>query len=175
MNLKRIGFLGIAAWVLSWSASLVLGAMRPSYSHVANTLSELGAVGTPNAILWNLFGFMIPGVLLAIVGAAIAYSVAEPSIRRLFAMALLGLAGLAVSAQGILPAEMVNGVADIQSAATRAHFVASIASGAAWVVGALLLVGPMKRSPDWQGLYLVSIARLGFPEVSASIGESHTV
>jgi hypothetical membrane protein len=69
---RRIGFLGVGAWAWFWVATVVFGALRPSYSHVANTISELGAVGTPNATAWNVLGFMLPGVLIAITGAAIA-------------------------------------------------------------------------------------------------------
>jgi hypothetical membrane protein len=149
--------LGIVAWVLFWTASGVLGALRPSYSHLVNTISELGAVGTPHATAWNVLGFIIPGVLLAITGATIARSAnTEPSLSRMLATALLVVSGLAVAGQGVVPAEMVNGVADVSSASTRGHFVGSLISGAAWAVGALLLVGPMKRNPNWRGLHIVS-------------------
>ncbi|HEY7674617.1 MAG TPA: DUF998 domain-containing protein [Burkholderiales bacterium] len=158
MNSRRIGFLGIGAWVLFWAASVALGAFRPSYSHVANTISELGAVGTPYATAWNVLGFIIPGALLAIVGAAIARAAnTTPSLSRTLATALLVLSGLAIAGQGVMPAEMANGVADVTSASTRGHFISSLVSGAAWAVGALMLVGPMRRNPGWRGLHVVSV------------------
>jgi len=52
---------------------------------------------------------------------------------------------------------MTNGVADITSPYTRGHFISSLISGAAWAIGALLLIGPMKRSPEWHDRYIVSI------------------
>ena len=137
---------------------MTLAAFRPSYSHVVNTISELGAVGAPHATAWNVIGFIIPGVLLAVVGAAIARTAnTDSSLSRTLATVLLALSGLAVAGQGIIPAEMVNGVADITSTSTRGHFISSLISGAAWAVGALLLVGPMKRNPNWQGLHIVSV------------------
>jgi hypothetical membrane protein len=158
MHRRQIGFLGIGAWILFWTASLVLGAFRPSYSHVVNTISELGAVGTPHSTAWNVLGFIIPGVLLAIVGATIARAAnVERSLSRTLATVLLTLSGLAVAGQGLMPAEMVNGVADVTSASTRGHFISSLISGAAWAIGALLLVAPMKRNPPWQGLHMVSV------------------
>ena len=158
MSRRQIGFLGIVAWLLFWAASVVLAAFRPGYSHVVNTISELGAVGTPHAAVWNVLGFIIPGVLLAISGAAIARTAnRDPSLSRMLATFLLVLCGLAVAGQGVMPAEMVDGVADVTSTSTRGHFISSLISGAAWVVGALLLVGPMKRNPHWQGLYIVSV------------------
>lgn len=144
--------------MLFWSASFILGALRPAYSPIVNTISELGAIGTPHAILWNIFGFIVPGILLTIVGIAIACNVAVgPSLQRTLAAIFLAISGLAVAGQGLMPAAMVNGVADIEAAATRAHFISSLLSGAAWAVGVLLLVGPMKRNTHWSGLRLASI------------------
>jgi hypothetical membrane protein len=168
MNRRRIGFFGIGAWVLFWAASVVLGALRPSYSHVANTISELGAVGTLHATAWNVFGFIIPGVLLAIVGAVIARAAnTTPSLLRTLATALLVLSGLAVAGQGVMPAEMANGVADVTSASTRGHFISSLVSGAAWAVGALLLVGPMRSNPNWRGLHIVSLVLVALTLVAS--------
>ena len=157
MNSRRIGYLGIGAWCLFWSASVVLGRLRPSYSHVVNTISELGAAGTPNATLWNVLGFIVPGVLLAITGAAFARSAnTKPSLSRTLATILLVLSGLAIAGQGLMPAVMADGIADITSPSTRGHFISSLISGAAWAAGVLLLVRPMKRNPDWHGLHIVS-------------------
>lgn len=86
MSRRQIGFLGIDAWVLFWTASVVLAAFRPEYSHVVNTISELGAVGTPHATVWNVLGFVIPGALVAISGAAIARTAnMDPSLSRTLA------------------------------------------------------------------------------------------
>ena len=161
MSYRLIGLLGIGAWVLFWAASAALAALRPSYSHVVNTISELGAVGTPHAAIWNVVGFIIPGLVLAISGAAIARAATTaPSLSRGLATALLVVSGLAVAGQGVMPAEMVNGVADVTSASTRGHFISSLISGAAWALGALLLVGPMRRNPSWRGLHVVSVVLL---------------
>jgi hypothetical membrane protein len=157
LNSRRIGYLGIGAWCLFWSASVLLGRLRPSYSHVVNTISELGAAGTPNATLWNVLGFIVPGILLAITGAAVARSAnTTPSFSRTLATILLVLTGLAIAGQGLMPAVMAGRIADINSPSTRAHFISSLISGAAWAAGALLLVRPMKRNPDWHGLHVVS-------------------
>src|SRR5215469_5709267 len=107
MNRRQIGIVGIAAWILFWSASIVFGALSPSYSPVVNTISQLGAIGTPHATLWNVFGFIIPGILLAVVGAVIARAAnLTPSFSRALATILLALSGLAVAGQGLMPAAM---------------------------------------------------------------------
>jgi hypothetical protein len=109
-------------------------------------------------VLWNVAGFIVPGILLAITGATIARTAnTQPSRSRTLATSLLVLAGLAVAGQGIMPAKMANGVADVTSTSTRGHFISSLVSAAAWAMGALWLTGPIKRNPNWQGLYIVSV------------------
>jgi hypothetical membrane protein len=138
---------------------ILFGALRPSYSHSANDISELGALGTPNATLWNLVGFIGPGLLLAVAGGAIAVSVGSKRSRSCsLARWLLVVSGLAIAGQGFFPAEMANGVAVVTSWSTRGHFIMSMISGIAWIIGALLLVAPMKRSPDWRGWHTISVA-----------------
>jgi hypothetical membrane protein len=157
-NTRVVGFLGITACVVFWATSFVLGALRPSYSHSMNTISELGARGTPNATWWNVVGFIVPGLLLALAGGAIARSIGrEQSRLRSLAGGLLVLSGLAIAGQGVIPADMTNGVADITSPYTRGHFISSLVAAAAWSIGVLLLTGPMKRSPEWRSLRIVSI------------------
>ena len=159
VTIRNAGFLGIGACVLFWSAVLIFGALRPSYSHAANKISELGALGTPNATLWNLIGFIVPGLLLAVAGGTIAVSVGSKRSRtHTLARWLLVISGLAIAGQGVFAAEMANGVAVITSWHTKGHFIMSLISAIAWIIGALLLVAPMKRNPDWRGWRPISIA-----------------
>src|SRR4051812_9028595 len=137
---RNAGFFGIAACVLFVAAVLMFGALRPSYSHAKNTISELGALGTPNAAPWNVIGFIVPGLLLAVAGGAIAVSVGSNRSRtHTIARWLLVVSGLAIAGQGIFAAEMANGVAVVTSWHTKAHFIMSLISGITWIIGALLL------------------------------------
>lgn len=159
LNDKRLmGFIGIGAWVWFWAVSFVLGALRPSYSHVARTLSELGARGTSHAMLWNLLGFMVTGVLVAATGAAIVHAV-EPKTagRRIGATTLFVLTGLAIAGQGALPADMANGLPDATSLHTRAHLISSVLSGLFWLIGIVVLLGAIRKNPDWRGVWVISM------------------
>ena len=86
---------------------------------------------------------------------------------RCLSRLLLVLSGLAIAGQGVIPAEMTNGVADITSPYTRGHFISSLISGAAWAIGALLLLGPMKRSPEWHDWYIVTIVLVSLTLVAS--------
>ncbi len=148
---------GMAAGVLCWSAMFVFAALRPSYSHLVNAVSELGAIDAPNALLWNLIGFMTPGLLLAFAGAAIAASVSSKGWRTA-AFWLLIVSGLAFAGTGVFPAEMRDGAVLVTSASTRGHFIMSLVHGIAWVIATLLLVVPMKRSTNWRDWFVVNVA-----------------
>jgi hypothetical membrane protein len=52
--------------------TLVAAALRPDYSHLANTISELGANGSSYAALMNYAGFVPAGLMLAAFGVALA-------------------------------------------------------------------------------------------------------
>ncbi len=170
LNSRRTGYLILGACIWFWLASFVFGALRPSYSHAVNTISELGALGTPHAWLWNLFGFIVTGLLLAVVGNAIPRIVTrEGSMVVVLSRLMLILAGLAIAGQGLIPAAMSGGVADVTSPYTQGHFVSSLVSGGAWILGVLLLVGPMRRNPEWRGWPIISIG-LVLLTVLASIG-----
>lgn len=165
---RHAGYLGIVALAWFWLATVIFGALRPGYSHVVNEISELGVMGTPNAVWWNVLGFGVTGVLAAIVGGTIAGSIGrEPSIAAKIARVLLVIAGLGIAAQGVFPAEMVNGVVDIGSPSTRAHFLSGLATGVAWLLGVLALVGPMRRDATWRGLYLANIVLAGLTIVAS--------
>lgn len=159
MNSRIAGILGIAGCVVFWVGMLILGSLRESYSQAANDISELGAIGTPNAVVWNVVGFMVPGFCLAVVGRAVADRIDTKQGRAgRVAAWLLPLFGLGVAGQGLFPARMVNGVAVITSWHTRTHLIISLISGFAWLIGVLLLVAPMRRNPEWGRWYLVNIA-----------------
>ena len=48
------------SWFFAWI--LLLAAFRPEYRNATKAISELGAVGAPNMLLMNLFGFAGTGM-----------------------------------------------------------------------------------------------------------------
>jgi hypothetical membrane protein len=137
----------------------ILGSFRESYSQSVNDVSELGAIGTSNATLWNVVGFIIPGLCLAVVGRALARTIGAGQERAgRVAASVLPLFGLGVAGQGLFPALMANGVPVIVSWHTRTHLIVSLVSGLAWMVGALCLIAPMRRNSEWGRWYLINIA-----------------
>jgi hypothetical membrane protein len=159
VNDRNAGIVGVAACVIFWTGMLVLGALRPSYSQWTNDISELGAIGTPNAVVWNIVGFIIPGLCLAFVSRRLGIAIDSEGTRSgRLATWLLPLFGVGVAGQGLFPALLENGAPVIMSWHTRVHLIISLVSGLAWVSGLLLLIMPMRRNADWRSLYVANVA-----------------
>jgi len=63
-NQKLFALSGILAPIIFTAVVIILAALRPDYSHVSQTISELGERGGgPNAIVMKTAGFMLPGLL----------------------------------------------------------------------------------------------------------------
>jgi hypothetical membrane protein len=61
--LRLLASCGIIGPIFFTTVVIILGAIRPGYSHVAQAISELGEVGAPNAIIQDI-NFVVYGVLI---------------------------------------------------------------------------------------------------------------
>ena len=157
MSDRTAALAGIAGCTLFWVALFLFGAARPDYSQQTKAVSELGVFGAPHSLLWNIFGFMAPGICLALCGGAIARSV-EGSQRRSLSYWLLVLSGLGFAATGVIPAEMRGGSPALDSPYTIGHILMTFVSGMPWVVATFVLAHQMKKNSDWRIVSNVSLA-----------------
>ena len=69
---RTIGILAIA--IPFWFALIyfVMSSVRADYSHATKAISELGSLDAPNRWVWNIGGYVIPGVVIALLGAGIS-------------------------------------------------------------------------------------------------------
>ena len=148
MTERTAGVAGVAAVVVFWTALFIFAAAYPGYSHSHKAISELGALGAPHALWWNLFGFIVPGVLLSMCGAGVAKAI-EGSGRRTALYWLLVMSGVGFAGTGLIPAEMRDGSPFMRSPFTLGHVLMTFLSGIPWVIAAFLLIGRAKRNPAW--------------------------
>ena len=163
----------IAAVILFWCALFTFAALYPGYSHYHRAISELGAFGTPHSLAWNLLGFIIPGLLLALGGAGVATAIVG---RRSALGWLLVASGLGFAGAGFVPAEMQHGSPLMQSPWTLGHLLMTLVSGLPWVVATFVLASRVKRHSTWQPfsrasliLSLLALASFVFNPVSRAI------
>jgi hypothetical membrane protein len=144
----------VVAAVVFWTALFVFAAIYPGYSHLHRAVSGLGAFGAPHALAWNVIGFIIPGLLLAVCGGGVGLAIDG---RRSLLFWLLVVSGLGFAGAGVFPAEMRNGNPVMQSPWTAVHVLMISLSGFPWVIAAFVLVIRVRRSARWQGLIPISL------------------
>lgn len=138
---------GIAAFALFWAALFAFAASRPDYSHLHKAVSELGVIGAPHALAWNLIGFIAPGLLLALFGAGLATAIDG---RRRALWWLLVLSGLCFAGAGVIPGEMRNGSPMMDSPLTMGHLVFANLAPLFWAVASFVMIRRVKKNPSWK-------------------------
>jgi len=75
MTIREFGIFGLAATILFVFSLVVFAELSPGYTHATKAVSELGAIGAPHQLAWNIFGFLLPGLMMAAHGWGIGVSV----------------------------------------------------------------------------------------------------
>lgn len=171
----RIGALaGVAGPVLISAVVVAAAALRPGYSHSADFISELGATGTPYAALMNYAGFVPGGLLVAVLGVALAGALPRHGLGMVGAV-LVTLFGSGVAASGVISCDpgcpQTGG-----SLENLAHNAVAVASFLSVIVGAGILGLHFRRLPSWRHLSFYSLftsaVAFGFLVALASSVES---
>lgn len=146
--------LALAANLLFWPLLFAMSAMRADYSHLHQAVSELGAVGAPRMWLWNIGGYILPGLLLAAFGWGLVRRL-RPGAR--IAAGWLALAGIGMALAGVFPADMD----DRRGLATSLHLIGNSLSLLGWAPGMVLAaVLARKARPDVAVASLAALAAM---------------
>jgi len=144
---------GIVAPLLIAVAALVLTELTPNYSHVANTLSELGAVGAPYALYFNTL-LVVAGVMIAGFAVGLHRGIGDgrgsrtgPGLIAVFG--LFATAGTGLTPLDPEPMALINFV----------HIALVMVGFLGLAAGMYLLSVRMANDPDWRGY--ARITRLG--------------
>jgi hypothetical membrane protein len=132
-----------------WIALVAFGRVRTDYSQLTKAVSELGAVGAPHALAWNVGGFIVPGLLLAVSGVGIGVAVGG---RRGAVGWLLAGSGVAFAATGVFPAVMQSGSPVMHAPSTVGHVVMLLLSSVLWLVAIAVLLRKISRQPHLRPL-----------------------
>jgi hypothetical membrane protein len=153
----------VLAAAVFWTALLAFGNLRADYSQLTKAVSELGAIGAPHALAWNVLGFIAPGLLLAASALGIATAVdGRGGVLRW----LLTGSGIAFAGTGVFPAVMQYGSPVMQAPSTVGHVVMLLLSSILWLVAIAVLLRKSTREPHLRRLLtpfviVTSIALVG--------------
>ena len=133
--------------VPAWFAALYLAmsARRPEYSHFTDAISELGSLDAPDRWVWNVFGYLLPGLAIALLGVAMRGPFAARPTRSLVAAGGLAGFGLLMALSGVFPADM----SDFSSTTTRLHLVGAMGSYVAFLVAGFSFPNLFASRPAW--------------------------
>lgn len=152
-----------ASWAPIPAAALVLAAWAggfglDGYSHARHPLALLGARGVDGARVFNLLGWGLPGLLLAIQAIVLRESLsARAGLAARLGAWLMMLSAMAFAAQAAWPIDPL----DLESASNRGHALAWMLWWVAYAAGAGVLAAGLRGcgGPAWPVL-LLSITAL---------------
>lgn len=136
-NRRNTGFFGLGSVIVLLISLLVFGNLNPDWSFLNDFISMLGAKGQPNAIWFNLIGFVLVGFLLFLFGLGYGLLLKDKLLAVLLSLFGIGFAFTAIPTD----LELERG------SAAKAHIVAICLSLAFWLFG-LARMGSNKQLPD---------------------------
>lgn len=160
-----VGPLAVVVWVVAVAA---FGARLEGYDQLRHPVSLLGARGVPAGTLFSWLGFVLPGLLAALLalGMILRMPADAPRALRLAGQMLL-LAALAFAAMGLLPLD----VEDIENRASQFHASAWLLWLVAFCAAAVTLRFGARSGSAWRGLATLTIACAAWMACSAFLFE----
>ncbi len=134
----RLALSGPIAATLFFGSLIGFAAARTDgYAHGTKAVSELGAAGAPLGWAFNLFGFIVPGLLIVLLAVALYRAGTAPAKSG---PALLALSGIAMAVAGAFPVDMDNR----SSLSSQRHLAGALLSGVFWALS-LFWTAPQLR------------------------------
>jgi hypothetical protein len=141
----RWRWLGLIAAAVFVAALVAFGVTLEGYTHGLHPVSLLGATGIPDALAFNLLGFVLPGALAGLLAWRARGVLSDASaIAARLGWRLVFLSALAFAVQGMLPLDPN----DLDARPSRLHAVAWTLWWVAFVPGAFLLAWSAGRGPS---------------------------
>ncbi len=139
-TLRLLAICGIISPLLWTFLVYSLGAVYPNYDHVLQYMSELGAIGSPVAGLFNLLGFGLSGIL----GLVFVYGLYRGGAGKI-GSALWAIAYLTIIWMGIWPVG--------PGLTLQMHRWGAYALMVVWALALFAFSVSMKRSERWKNLW----------------------
>lgn len=147
------GLIGIGAVILSTITIIVMAELRTDgYDHFHKAVSELGAIDAPNKWVFNIFGYILPGALIAAFSYNLLNYFRSYPVKS-YPFYLLIISGLLMSVAGFFPVDMDNR----QAVSSIIHTMGSLGAGVSWLLCALTLWWQLKKNDSWKLTAIVTL------------------
>ncbi|OEK01047.1 hypothetical protein BFP97_05785 [Roseivirga sp. 4D4] len=129
---------GIASFTLFLSSIIIFGLLNPTFNFLDDVISKLGAYGQPNALWWNIIGFVMVGILL--IGFGISFGKVLNDRLTGLLLALFGL--------GFTLTSVPIDLGETDTTFSKAHVVAICLALAFWLFGLARISGKASISKN---------------------------
>ena len=145
MTNKSYGIIGIVTPIVFLTTYIIMSSIRPEYSMFTKAISELGSLDASNKWLWNSFGYILTGILIAIYAIGLYKNVAVTKSSKLPLYGIL-LSGVFMTVSGIFPGDFDNR----ESTTMLLHTVGSFGSYIFFLIGAFTYPKQMRKNEYWK-------------------------
>jgi hypothetical membrane protein len=145
---KYQAWIGITAVLLSTLTIIVMAELRGDYNHTHRAISELGSVGAPHKWIFNMLGYFVPGILVALFAYALKNEFSDVSNLKTYPFYFFMLSGIFLSLAGIFPGDLAHRT----SATTIMHLIGSFGGGLMWLICGLTLWWQLKKKAGWKAV-----------------------
>ncbi len=145
MTNKQYAIVGFLAPTIFWLTYFIMANLRPEYSFLTKAISELGSLDASNKWTWNIFGYVLPGFLIAIYSVGLFKNISTDKGSKL-PLTGIALSGIFMSLSGIFPGDFENR----QSTTMLLHTICSVGSYMFFLIGAFTYPKQMKVSEYWR-------------------------
>ena len=161
MTNKKYALIGFLAPAIFWTTYFIMANQRTEYSFLTKAVSELGSHDAQHKWIWNIFGYIVPGLLIAVFSVGLYRSIVQDNRSKLPLYGIF-LSGVFMAISGIFPGDFENR----QSTTMLFHTIGSMGSYLFFLVGAFTYPKPMKKTVKWKSvvkpLLLLTWLTIGF-------------
>ena len=151
---KSIGVVAIVTPFWFLAVYLVMAGLRPDYSFLTKAVSKLGSVYAPHRWWWNVLGYILPGLAIALLGVGLKSEFSDTSRYAWIPAIALAASGLFMVMSGVFPGNFVN-----RAAITMIlHAAGSLGSGVAFFIAGFWFPIYFRKRETWRWLTWPSLA-----------------
>lgn len=151
---KNIGLIALATPFWFVAVYLVMSSRRPEFSHLTKAISELGSLDAPDRWFWNVLGYILPGLAIALLGLGLKWDFAQADRKALIPAMALVASGLFMAMSGVFPGDF-----EIRTSTTMIlHTVGSLGSFVAFLVAGFWLPRVFHACESWRWVAWPSLA-----------------
>lgn len=167
---KAIGAIGVVTPFWFLAVYLIMAGLRPDYSYLTKAISELGSVYAPHRWLWNILGYVMPGLAIALLGVELKAEFSDTGRLTWIPAFALSASGLFMMLGGIFPGNFIHRAAPTMVM----HTIGSLGSYAAFLIAGFWLPFLFRRHRNWRWLGWPSLALVLCTFPLGSLERGHT-